>query len=290
MMFKPSVAILGLGAVGQTLARRLHQSGYRLAYLYSRDASKAQDLANELDISSATFPSGDDSTFDILFLTVSDDTIAEVARQLADADLDLEGKTIVHCSGAKLSRLLDPVAQLGAQVAAFHPLQTFSVSADPAVFDGCYITIEGSESVHAQLKTIAESIGARPLVVTPEYKQHLHVAAVMACNYLVALLDAAEEIADSPEGADQPEPLELLKPLIQQTIRAVFERGTAQALSGPIARGDESTVAEHLELLEGQSSMDTLYRELGKHTVQLAAQGQKIEDSKVKRLLRLLEQ
>ena len=45
----------------------------------------------------------------------------------------------------------------------------------------------------------------------------------------------------------------MLAPLLRTTLANLLERGPAQALTGPVARGDVGTVRAHLRLLDGQA-------------------------------------
>ena len=97
-----------------------------------------------------------------------------------------------------------------------------------------------------------------------------HAAAVMASNYLVALLGAAEAMmiaAGAPREAAMP----ALSPLIRSTIDNALRLGPVAALTGPIQRGDAGTVAGHLEALtSAPEPVTSLYRAAGLATLDIA--------------------
>ena len=63
----------------------------------------------------------------------------------------------------------------------------------------------------------------------------------------------------------------LAQPLAQQTLDNIFRLGPAQALSGPIARGDWATVArQHTALAAWDPAVGQLYQLLAEHTAELA--------------------
>ena len=64
-----------------------------------------------------------------------------------------------------------------------------------------------------------------------------HAAASVASNFLVTLEGAAERLA-ATAGVDR----ELLAPLVRAAVDNWERLGAADALTGPIARGDEATV------------------------------------------------
>ena len=76
-----------------------------------------------------------------------------------------------------------------------HPLQTFpTVASAVAKLPGAMCFIEGDAPAAAALEELAKAIGAEPARLDAAGKALYHAAAVMACNYLAALLDAAEDL------------------------------------------------------------------------------------------------
>jgi predicted short-subunit dehydrogenase-like oxidoreductase (DUF2520 family) len=289
-MEKPTVAILGLGALGQSLLRRFHQVDIPVACIYSSDPTKRQHFADQFDTQAAEFPSADAPTADVLFITVSDDAIASVAERLAESDYPVGGTVVTHCSGAHLSNKLQPLTLHGAEIAAFHPLQTFSEEiVDPNLFQYIFITVEGTEKATATLRLLGDTLGARPISVSKAFKQRLHIAAVLACNYLTTLMQLAEDMAEPAVEEHYPPTLELLEPLIRQTIDGILDKGPQQVLSGPIARGDQSTIRQHLNILESDVELDQFYRFMGRYTTQLAYHGEKLSGEKLDAILKILK-
>ncbi|MGM0589397.1 MAG: Rossmann-like and DUF2520 domain-containing protein [Bacteroidota bacterium] len=289
-MEKPTVAILGLGALGQSLLRRFHQVDIPVACIYSSDPTKRQRFADQFDTQAAEFPNADTPTADVLFITVSDDAIGSVAEHLAESDYPVGGTVVTHCSGAHLSNKLQPLTLHGAEIAAFHPLQTFSEeNVDPNLFQYIFITVEGTEKATGTLRLLGETMGARPISVSKAFKQRLHIAAVLACNYLTTLMQLAEDMVVTDEEEDYPPTLEMLEPLIRQTIEGILDHGPQKVLSGPIARGDQSTIRQHLNILEEEDELDAFYRFMGRYTAKLAHQGQKLSAEKRDAILKILK-
>ena len=82
----------------------------------------------------------------------------------------------------------------------------------------------------------------RPFEIEDSGRAAYHAAASIASNFLVTLEDAAERVA-AGAGLDPAEARELLAPLVRSTVENWAARGPERALTGPIARGDEATVA-----------------------------------------------
>lgn len=65
--------------------------------------------------------------------------------------------------------------------------------------------------------------------------------------------------------------LALLRPLVQNNVDSMLEKGTVEALTGPVERGDIETVRKHLDALQGGVA-EAIYRDLGNVLVDLAKQ------------------
>ena len=82
----------------------------------------------------------------------------------------------------------------------------------------------------------------RPFEIEDEGRAAYHAAASIASNFLVTLEAAAERVA-AGAGLEADEARALLAPLVRATVENWAEHGPERALTGPIARGDEATVA-----------------------------------------------
>lgn len=107
----------------------------------------------------------------------------------------------------------------------------------------------------------------RPFEVADEHRAAYHAAACIASNFLVALEESASALLGAAGVEDA---RELLSPLVLRTAANWSERG-AEALTGPIARGDDATVARHVEALrETAPDLVGLYEALAERTRSLA--------------------
>ena len=165
--------------------------------------------------------------FDAVLLCVPDGQIA------AAAGLIETGPLVGHCSGAS------GLDVLGAHEAfSLHPLMTVTSSGSPR-FEGAGAAIAGSTPrALALARTLASTLGMEAFEVADRDRALYHAAASVASNFLVTLEAAAERLADDV-GADR----ELLAPLVRATVDNWARLGPDRALTGPVARGDESTVA-----------------------------------------------
>lgn len=289
-MERLSVTVIGTGALGAVLAQALQNNGYPIRSLYNRRMRKAEILSRCMDARFVSdFPEKVAELGTLVFCTVQDEEIEPLAHQLSQLSRDLSGYTFAHCSGTLSTEILHPLKTKGAEVAAFHPLQTFTSRSTPEDFRDIYFDIEADEEVFDQLQEVAVSLGAHSLSIPAEAKPFLHAAAVFASNYIVTLLNASGKVA-SMGGLNKNEALEAILPLVQTTVQNVENEGPLRALSGPIKRGDVETVRKHLMLLDKDEHLKNLYKKLGIQTLDMVAQSNKIPAGKAKKLYRLFEQ
>ena len=101
--------------------------------------------------------------------------------------------------------------------------------------------LEGPQDLD-RLAPLFDAIGARRFALDPAHKLLYHAGAVLACNHLVALMEAALRCL---EGAGVPRATAwpALRPLIDGTLANLDALGPRAALTGPVARGDTALLA-----------------------------------------------
>lgn len=208
---------------------------------------------------------------DVWMITTPDRHIAPTCEGLAASGVLRPADVVFHCSGSLGSQELRAAAAIGASIASLHPLKTF---ADPAsavrTFEGTYCAAEGDAAALDVLTPAFEDIGARVSRIDPELKTIYHAASVVVCNYLTALLETGLRCYEKA-GLPRDTALKMIEPIVRDTVQNVFELGPARALTGPIARGDESVVARQLDALaEWDPAVAHIYRDLGALAVDLA--------------------
>ncbi len=200
------LAIVGRGRLGNAFATALSDSRYELLGPRGRGF--------------------DGHGADVVLLCVPDDEIAAAAAQIS------VGPLVGHCSGATGLAPLSPH-----EAFSLHPLMT--VTAQGAQFAGAGAAIAGSSNrALAVAAELADALGMRAVEVLERDRVAYHAAASIASNFLITLEAAAEQLA-SDAGIDR----DLLVPLVRATVENWAALGAEQALTGPVARGDEQTVA-----------------------------------------------
>jgi predicted short-subunit dehydrogenase-like oxidoreductase (DUF2520 family) len=216
----------------------------------------------------------------IVFLTVPDGVVAEVADRLAKAGPSMSTLVaFVHTSGALE---LGALGTLRARhpVGSFHPLRSFPEPGPPRAFRDIVVAVDASTpGLLRRLNRMARDLGAEPRRVDDSRRALYHAAAVFASNYVVALLSEAVGLLQEA-GWTEKEAVQGLTALAEGAVANVRRRGPIAALTGPIRRGDAETVTRHLAALAdigrqtgsaGDRRSD-LYRMLGKVALEIAQQ------------------
>jgi len=284
---KPDIAIIGPGRVGTALGVAAARAGYRVAGVAGRNAARARAAAKRIGPDVASGPAERIArTAGLVLLTVSDDAIAGLCRQLAGAAALRCGAVVAHCSGALSSEVLWSARQLTqSAVGSMHPLQTIPDTEGGAErLVGTYFFCEGDDAAMEVLTGLAEAVGGIPVRIDSRAKPLYHAAAVMACNYLTALLDAAFAAAEQA-GIDPELARKAFAPLIRSTVENVLTAGPAEALTGPIARGDAKLVGGQAgEVSAADERLGQIYRALGVWTVGLATRKGSIDAGQARAL------
>ncbi|HOD83788.1 MAG: Rossmann-like domain protein [Planctomycetes bacterium ADurb.Bin126] len=266
------LSILGPGHVGSTLAVLAGRANLRVAVGGRRIERARQAALHAGNHAVACTIDQAAAAGKLVLLTVGDPAIGPLCSDLARRGVWREGQIVAHCSGLLDSQVLAPARQAGCHVGSLHPLATFpTVSAAVETFDYTWCFVEGDEPAAAALEDLARRLGAaRCLRLSEGRKPLYHASAVMACNYLATLLDAAEELARQA-GVSDHQALAAMEGLVRSTVDNVLTLGPAAALTGPIARGDVQAVRIHLDsMADIDPTLVALYRQAGLRTIDLA--------------------
>ncbi|MBU1355104.1 MAG: DUF2520 domain-containing protein [Candidatus Edwardsbacteria bacterium] len=273
-MDKPSIAIIGNGKLGSTLALALSQKGYRISGLSDSDPARLEETARAVkSAASDGDPSAATQGAEVVILAVPDDNIKAVSDRLASRQALAKGQILCHCSGFLSSSALVANKMLGASIASMHPLASFPRCLIPwDRFKGIYFGVEGDAVALARLRPLIESLDCFPVDILASRKNLYHLSSVMASNYLLALLYAAGQMMGAAV-AEKEKTEAMLHALAGTVMDNLVENGLENSLSGPIERGDVQTVSGHLETLKKDFPQETeLYKALGKLMLRISKQ------------------
>lgn len=234
-----TIAIIGAGSLGGVLAQALKAVGLTVHGPLRRDDEIPR--------------------VDIALLCVPDSAISEaavVARTRATR--------IGHVSGAT------PLDDVDFSI---HPLQTFTGTESSDIFHGIGAAIAGRTTPDKNIaEQLARALGARPFAVDDAHRAGYHAAASFASNFVLTVLDAAEQLAESA-GIPGDDARDFLAPLLRRTVDNWQRSGSTASLTGPVVRGDEVTIARQRAAVDGADpALTSLFDELATATRAIAGQ------------------
>lgn len=220
-----TIAVVGQGRVGNALAAALSAAGARVNGPLGR---------------------GPVPEADVILLCVPDISIRDAAAAAAGS-----APFIGHTSGATPLAALDPAVEAGADAFGLHPLQTFPGTDEDAerLADSRCAVAGSTPAALALAESLAAMLGMTPFPIDDDSRSAYHAAASIASNFLVTLQAAAETVA-AGAGIEPATARAALVPLVRATVENWAELGPEAALTGPVSRGDELTVAAQRAAVE----------------------------------------
>lgn len=257
------VGVIGAGRVGPVLAAGLAAAGHQItAVSTGSQPQRVRDLLPDVPVRPALDVARD--LPDLLLLSVPDDGLAALAAQLPARP----GQVVAHTSGAHGTCVLAPTTRQGADPLALHPAMTFT--GEPADLDrlpGIGYGVTAPAPVRPLASQLVADLGGTPHWVAESARPLYHAALAHGANHLVTLVN---EAADRLREAGVADPAQLLAPLLRAALDNTLRLGDA-ALTGPVARGDAGTLADHLRALASAAPGSVgVYRALARRTADRA--------------------
>ena len=259
------IAIVGSGRVGAVLGAAWHRAGHRVVGVTARsDTSRLRadallpgtPILDESDVARDA---------DLVLLAVPDRVLPDVVARLSESGAIRAGQFVVHPAGRYGLDVLAPAAARGAIPLALHPaLPLTGTSMDLDRLAGAVFGVTAPEGMRTVAEALVVELGAEPVWIPEDARDGYHAALTFAANYAMTLVnESVSLLADA--GAESPE--RILGPLVRASVETALERGD-RAQTGPITRGDGSTVAAHLAWLGQRAPLaEQAYRALGRLTV-----------------------
>ena len=244
------IGVVGAGRVGAPLGAALVRAGHRMSGVSA--ISEASKKRAALLLPDAPILTADAVVkgAELVLLTIPDDVLPGFVAGAAKAGLFRPGQIVIHTAGHFGVGVLDPATACGALPLAIHPIMTFTGTAmDIERMRGAIFGVTAPKSIMPIAEALVLEIGGEPALIAEGDRSAYHAALAWSANFLNVLV---------AEGMDQlraigiEEPSRALAPLLSAVLDNVLRSGD-QALTGPIARGDAQTVAEHLRIMNEQS-------------------------------------
>lgn len=243
--------IIGAGRVGAVLGARLAAAGHCVHAASARSAASRLRVETLLPEVAITEPADIAATCDVVFLAVPDDELIAVCEALAN--IAQPGQIYCHTSGRHGLDALTAITRTGARAIAMHPAMTFTgttVDVDRSCVFG--LTAEDADRKFAE--RLVADLGGTTMWVADSDRSLYHTAMAHGANHLVTLVSQAMDLLRTAGAAD---PSAVLRPLLTAALDNTLAYGDA-ALTGPVARGDITTLRAHADALASAAIDDDI--------------------------------
>lgn len=274
----PTISFIGAGKVATALGIYFKQKGIEVSGYISQSASSAEKAAAITESKAFTNLSELLENSNVIWITTPDDKIESVAQQIAKTPISIvDKKLIVHASGVHTTEILNSTKEAGYDIAAAHPLLAFSNVDDACqMLNDTWFAVEEDTQL---ISNILHKCGNKTFNIEGDKKTLYHAAACVLSNYMVTLIDASQQIF-AQTGLTKEDATSATLPLLESVLQNMIGKNAKDALTGPIKRGDATTIKMHLQsLTETMPEMVELYKMMGRMTMQM------INDYKLKDIL-----
>jgi predicted short-subunit dehydrogenase-like oxidoreductase (DUF2520 family) len=280
------VGIVGPGRAGTALALALARAGHDVTAAAAVSQQSKRRVRDNFPRARLTDPAGVLGAADLVLLTVPDDVLPGLVEGLAATGAPYEGRLVAHASGAHGIRVLSPATRAGALPLALHPVMTFTGREDDVdKIKGVSFGVTAPDQIRPAAEALVIEMGGEPVFIAEENRALYHAALAFAANHLVTLVSQAESLLRDA-GADNPD--RMLGPLLGAALDNALRFGDA-GLTGPVARGDDGTVAAHIEAIAAHDPAALpAYRALARLTADRALAAGTLSASDAERLLDVL--
>ncbi|MEG1947345.1 MAG: Rossmann-like and DUF2520 domain-containing protein [Lachnospiraceae bacterium] len=261
------MGIIGAGKVGSTMGKYITEHGGSVSGFYSRTTDSAKEAAQFCNTNYFLTLDSLIEVSDTLFITTPDGEIKKVWDCIATKNVN--GKVVGHFSGSLSSDIFSNSEGTGAYVCSIHPIYAFSnkftayYNLTEAMF-----TVEGDDMALKQIQKLFCLLPNHVIQIATNAKTKYHAAASIASNHVTGLIAMSVELMQEA-GIEESVAYEMLKPLVLNNMNTIFAQGCVEALTGPIERGDEETVRNHLTSLS-QKNQQMAYQAVGLLVTKLA--------------------
>ena len=280
------VGIIGPGRAGTALARALVRAGHQVTAAAAVSEPSKQRVRDNFPGAAITDPASVLDAADLVLVTVPDDVLPGLVEGLAATGAPYTGRLVAHASGAHGIRVLDPATRAGALPLALHPVMTFAGREDDVDrIKGVSFGVTAPDALRAAAEALVIEMGGEPVFIAEKDRPLYHAALAFAANHLVTIVAEAAALLREA-GADNPG--RMLGPLLGAALDNALRFGDA-GLTGPVARGDDGTVAAHVAAIGAHAPAALpAYRALARLTADRALAAGILSANDAERLLDVL--
>ena len=266
------IGLIGAGRVGCSLGKYLAEKGKTVTGFFSKSfesAARAAEFTSTDSLSVMAFHDMEElvALSDTLIITTPDDEIGKVWDRMKE--MSINERIICHVSGSLSSDVFTGIDKKQAYGASIHPLLAFRDKySSYEQLHNSFFTLEGDETALRGMESLLQELGNPYRIIERKAKAAYHCAASILSNDVLALLEMGYGLLQEC-GFTEKEARESTASLIRGNVENVLKNGTLSSMTGPIVRGDVSTVEKHLQVLKGEDR--EIYLLLGKRLLKMAA-------------------
>jgi predicted short-subunit dehydrogenase-like oxidoreductase (DUF2520 family) len=284
------INIIGCGRAAGTLARLWKQGGSAdIGGVCNRSLDSSRKAVETLGAGRALASLDQFEVADFWLIGTNDEQIANTALDLYKARANLKGSIVFHLCGRHGTEILEPLTESQCGLAAVHPVRSLThEQISPGDFDGTSIVAEGSDETLRALRDLFVSIGGVWLPVRNIDRGLYHAALSIVSNVTKGVTWKAQNWLEKAGIPGQMATV-LAQKLLAITVEDIARTGAKHSITGPIVRGDTSTVEAHLKALEERQPTDVdIYRILARTIFELAMDRGDLDEATLERFKFLL--
>jgi predicted short-subunit dehydrogenase-like oxidoreductase (DUF2520 family) len=266
------INIIGCGRAAGSLARLWVQaSAVSIGDVCNRSEASSLRAVQNIGQGNAVGCPSEMSPADYWLIGTSDAQIEPVARAIAKQMADSPGALVFHLAGRFGLDVLEPLSFDSNLLAALHPVRSLTdAQLLLADFQGTACVAEGSDVALAALQPLITSIGGKWLPVTAIDRGLYHASVSIISNITKAVAWKAQKW-QRKAGLPEETATAVTHQLLQSTMVDLFRSGAKQSITGPVVRGDTSTIEAHIEAIRVNHPDDLdVYRILAYTVLELA--------------------
>lgn len=262
---------IGAGKVGFSLGKYFVENGIQVSGYYSRNHNSSKEAGNFTGTKQFLTLNELINESDGIIISTPDSEVQGVWNEIKE--LSIQNKLICHCSGLLSSEIFSDISKFGAYPYSIHPM--FAISDKYNSYKNlneAFFTIEGHEKYIDNLTSLLRTLGNKVKIIDKKSKSLYHLASVISSNMVLGLINNGVNYLKEC-GFDENLAVEALYPLILNNITNIKSNGILDSLTGPLERGDLSTIKAHCESINGLDK--DLYELLCKNLLSLAKEKNK---------------
>jgi predicted short-subunit dehydrogenase-like oxidoreductase (DUF2520 family) len=284
------INIIGCGQAAGSLARLwLQADSLVIGDVLNRSAASTESAVKMIGSGKAAYSIESMQAADFWLIGTSDQQISSVAHSMAANRSDLEGAIVFHLAGRFGVDVLTPLQEEGAALAALHPVRSLTHS-DLSLndFEGTACIADGAPAALEALKPLITSIRGNWLPVSNINRGLYHAAVAITSNVTKGISWKAQNWLQEA-GLPAKTSAAVTHQLLQSTMEDLFRIGARQSITGPVVRGDTSTIEAHIAALQSVYPDDVdVYRILARTVLELAQDRGDLDEATLKRFQKIL--